>query len=405
MESKRSLYIMTFLCVLGLILTIFCSSSIVSASDTLKLGVIVPLSGAAAEPGTRMLKAIELAANDVNKAGGVLGKKIELVVWDEEAKVDKALTGAKKLIMQDKVWGFVGGYRTGVSLAIMDVSADEKVLWMITDSVGDQITDKIKENYNKYKYTFRSQSPASDFARNGIPFLTDVVKTKKYFYVSENTQWTKSLGDALSKFATSLGIECVGTVECDPGATEFTSEIEKIRQANPGAVICSLAAAAGPAFARQYTEARINIPIMYCAGIMTFLDVVQGLGDKANYQCTMAWLWDIPVTPKTLDFYKRYTPYYARPGGSEDSRGYDGLMLVAEGIKKAGSFDVDKVVKALESIEYVGVSGKFVFTKDHQPKYGKGFLEPIIVQWLDKKGYVIYPQKLANSTFKLMPSK
>jgi branched-chain amino acid transport system substrate-binding protein len=405
MVKKQSLYIMTFCCILGLILAIFCSSRIVSAADTLKLGVIVPLSGAAAEPGTRMLKAIELAANDVNKSGGVLGKKIELVVWDEEAKVDKALTGAKKLIMQDKVWGLVGGYRTGVSLAIIDVSADEKVIWMITDSVGDQITDKIKENYDKYKYTFRSQSPASDFAKNGIPFLTDVVKTKKYFYVSENTQWTKSLGEALNKFAVPLGIECVGTVECDPGATEFTSEIEKIRQANPGAVICSLAAAAGPAFARQYAEARIRIPIMYCAGIMTFQDVVQGLGDKANYQCTMAWLWDIPVTPKTLDFYKRYTQYYARPGGSEDSRGYDGLMLIVEGIKKAKSFDVDKVAKALEGIEYVGVSGKFVFGKDHQPKYGQGLLEPIIVQWFNKKGYVIYPPRLANSAFKLMPSK
>ena len=405
MRKKQLLWEKVLGFIFWLILLTFCSSELVSASDTLKLGVIVPLSGTAAEPGTRMLKAIELAAQDVNKSGGVLGKKIELIVWDEEAKVDKAVTGAQKLIMKDNVWGFVGGFRTGVSLAIMDISADYKKLWMITDSVGDQITDKIVANYDRYKYTFRSQSPASDFAKCAIPFLTEIVKTKKYFYLSENVLWAQSLGEALKKFSAPLGIECVGTVECDPNATEFTSEIEKIKRANPGAIISSLACAEGPAFARQYSEARVGIPVMYCAGIMTFQDVVQGIGNKANYQCTQAWCWDIPVTPKTLDFYKRYTKYYTRPGGSEDTRSYDGFMLLVEGIKKAGSFDVEKVVKALENIEYVGVSGKFVYGKEHQPKFGRGFLEPIIIQWLDGKGYVIYPSTLGTASFKMMPSK
>lgn len=371
----------------------------VHAAETLKIGVLVPLTGPIAEGGTRMLKAIELATNEINQAGGVLGRKIELKVWDTEGKVEKGVTGAKKLILQDDVWGLIGTYRSGVTLAVQDVAWEHKKILMVTDAASNEITRRVKENYDKYKYTFRSAASIDQFAELMIPFITDVVKAKSYFYVSETTLWTKELGDVVKKFADTHGIKFLGSVECDPAATEFTSEIAKIKNANPDAVLCSLAGAAAVPFAKQYYENKVGKPIIYGLGMITFKNVIMEMGEKANYQSTAAFCWDIPVTPKTLGFYEKYTKVYSRPGGYEDVRSYDGMYVLIDGIKRAASLDVEKVIKALEKTNYTGVAGRYVFGEDHQCKLGKGFLEGVVVEWVNGKDYILYPPNVAKSKY------
>ena len=370
-----------------------------NAAETLKIGVLVPLTGPVAEGGTRMLKAIELATNEINQAGGVLGRKIELKVWDTEGKVEKGVTGAKKLIMQDDVWGLIGTYRSGVTLAVQDVAFENKKILMVTDAASNEITRRVKENYNKYKYTFRSAASIDQFAELMVPFMTDVTNAKSYFYVSETTLWTKELGDVVKKFADTRGIKFLGSVECDPAATEFTSEIAKIKNAKPDAVLCSLAGAAAVPFAKQYYENKVGKPIVYGLGMITFKNVIMEMGEKANYQSTMAFCWDLPVTKKTLGFYEKYTKLYSAPGGYEDVRSYDGMYVLMEGIKKAGSLDVEKVIKALEKTDYTGVAGRYVFGEDHQCKLGKGLLEGVLIEWVNGKDHVLYPPNVAKSKY------
>jgi len=373
-----------------------------NATETLKIGVLVPLTGPIAEGGTRMLKAMEMATDEINKSGGVLGRKIELKIWDTEGKVEKGVTGAKKLILQDDVWGLIGVYRSGVALAVQDVVPEYKKIFMVTDAASNQITRRVKEDYNKYKYTFRSAASIDQFAELMIPFLTDVVKAKSYFYVSETTLWTKELGEVVKKFADTHGIKFLGTVECDPAAQEFTSEIAKVKNANPDAVLCTLAGAAAVPFAKQYYENKVGKPIIYGLGMITFKNVIAEMGDKANYQSTAAFCWDIPVTPKTLSFYEKYTKVYSRPGGYEDVRSYDGMYVLIDGIRRAGSLDVEKVIKALEKTDYIGVAGRYVFEDDHQSKLGKGFLQGVIVEWVNGKDYILFPSHVATS--KLIPA-
>jgi branched-chain amino acid transport system substrate-binding protein len=370
-----------------------------NAAEALKIGVLVPLTGPVAEGGTRMLKAIELATDEMNQAGGVLGRKIELKVWDTEGKVEKGVTGAKKLIMQDDVWGLIGTYRSGVTLAVQDVAFENKKILMVTDAASNEITRRVKENYNKYKYTFRSAASIDQFAELMVPFLTEVVKAKSYFYVSETTLWTKELGDVVKKFADIHGIKFLGSVECDPAATEFTSEIAKIKNVKPDAVLCSLAGAAAVPFAKQYYENKVGKPIVYGLGMITFKNVIMEMGEKANYQSTMAFCWDLPVTNKTLEFYKKYTKLYSAPGGYEDVRSYDGMYILMDGIKRAGSLDVEKVIKTLEKTDYTGVAGRYVFGEDHQCKLGKGLLEGVIIEWVNGKDHVLYPPSVAKSKY------
>jgi len=388
-----------------LVLTVGCLAfvSAAAAAEELKIGVLVPLTGPVAEGGTRMAKAIELATKEINESGGVLGRQIKLIVWDTESKVEKGVSGAKKLILKDRVWGLIGCYRSGVALAVQDESAKHKKIFMVTDAASNQITARVKEDYDKYKYTFRSGAAIDQFAESLIPFLTKVTNSKTYFYVSETTMWTQELGKVVDNYAKQNNIKNLGSVQCDPAATEFTSEIAKVKEANPDAVICTLAGAAAIPFAKQYHDLKVGKPIIYALGMITFKNVILEMGEKADYQCSLAFCWDVPITPKTLPFYKNFTAAYGRPGGYEDIRSYDGMYLLAEGIKKAGTLDTEKVIKALEGIKLTGAAGNYIFDESHQCKLGVGLLEGVIVEWVGGKDYILYPEKVATSAYKPAP--
>jgi branched-chain amino acid transport system substrate-binding protein len=370
-----------------------------NAAEKLKIGVIIPLTGPVAEGGTRMLKAFELARDEINAKGGVLGKEIELVVWDDGDKVERGITGAKKLIDVDDVWCLAGVYRSGIALPVSDIAANSKKIFMVTDAASPDITGKVLKDYNTYKYIFRAAASTDHFALIVTPFLTDIVKAKSYYYMSENTKWTQDLGKTLRKFADEKGIKFLGESLSDPGATEFMSEITKIKELKPDAVVCTLAGAGGIPFAKQYYDMKAGSPIVNAPGVMTFKSVIDEMKEKSDYASVSAFCWDVAITDKTIPFYKKFTEKYDRPGGYEDVRSYDGLYVITEGIKKAGTFDTDKVISALEKIEYTGVAGRYVFDKSHQAQFGKGYLTGVIIEWKNQKSNILYPPNVATSKY------
>jgi branched-chain amino acid transport system substrate-binding protein len=369
------------------------------AADSLKIGVLVPISGPPAEGGTRMLKSIKIATEEINEAGGVLGKKVELEVWDDEAQVDKGVTGAKKLLLKDKVWALIGGYRSGVTLAQQEVAAEQKRIYMVTDSASNEITDRVKQDYNKYKYTFRSVMNVDQVGELMLPVLTEVVRAKTYFYVAETTVWSRDLAELLRKAAESRGIKRVGYVECDPAAQEFTSELAKIKEANPDVVLCALSGSNDVPFVKQYIGLKVSKPLCFHAADIIFKT---DLGEHGNYLICMAYSWKLPLTPKTLPFYEKFTKVHGEPDGWQDMRSYDGMHILIDGIKRAGSLDVEKVIKSLEATDYMGAAGRYVFDDKHQCKWGPGYLEGIIFQRIQGKDMILYPPKVAMG--KLAPA-
>ena len=374
--------------------------SVAFAAEPLKIGVTVPISGPSSDGGMRMLKSIQIATEEINAAGGVLGKKIELEVWDDETKVDKGITGVKKLLLKDKVWGLIGGYRSGVVLAQQDVAMEQKRIFMVTDAAANEIVDRVGRDYNKYKYTFRSVMNVDQVGQLMLPVLTDVVKAKNYFYVAETTVWSRDLAEVLRKAAEAKGIKRVGYVECDPAAQEFTSELAKIKEANPDVVLSAISGSSDVPLAKQYYDLKVPSPLCFhAAGIATKVD----LAEKGSYMSFMAFFWDIPITPKTKNFYEKFVKAHARPDGWQDVRSYDGMYILMEAIKRAGSLDVEKVVKALEQTDHVGAAGRYVFDEKHQAKWGPGFLEGLILQRVDGKDFILYPAKVATGKFTRAP--
>lgn len=370
------------------------------ADDAIKIGVTIPLSGPSADGGTRMLKSIQIATEEINAAGGVLGKKVALEVWDDETKVDKGITGIKKFMFKDNVWGVIGGYRSGVVLAQQDPIMEQKKIFMVTDAAAMDVTDRVGKDYNKYKYTFRSVMNVNQVGELMLPVLTDVMKAKTYFYLAETTVWSRDLAEILRKTAEAKGIKRVGYAECDPAAQEFTSELAKIKEAKPDVVLCAISGSSDVPFAKQYYDLKVPHPLCFhAAAIMLKVD----LAEKGNYLSFMAYTWNIPITPKTVGFHEKFNKVHAQPDGWQDVRSYDGMHILIDGIRRAGTLDPEKVVAALEKTDFVGAAGRYVFDKNHQAKWGPGFTEGLILQRIEGKDSVLYPSSIAKRNFSRAP--
>ncbi|PKL14982.1 MAG: ABC transporter substrate-binding protein, partial [Spirochaetae bacterium HGW-Spirochaetae-6] len=123
-----------------------------SGSDTIKVGVLAPTS---VFFGQMVVEGIQMAIAEVNEQGGILGKKVEAVIINDEDKADVGTLGLTKAIESDKIDVILGGVNSGVVLACMEVMAKYKKLWLGTGGASTKVVQNVKDDYEKYKYYFR----------------------------------------------------------------------------------------------------------------------------------------------------------------------------------------------------------------------------------------------------------
>jgi len=361
----------------------------------LKLGVLLPLSGPSSEGGNRMKNAFEMAKDDINSGGGILGREVELVYYDTAGNAEKGVTGAKKLIEEDKVFALIGLYTSGVALAVAEVAADYSIPMMVTVAASPKIPGLVKENPDRYRYMFRTGADVTHFTLNTAPFVTDIVGAKTYYYVGQEAIWSKALDKVFESYLKDKGVTKVGNAFVPRGTQEFSSIIADIKTKDPDVVVASTVSAEGVPFAKQYYDAKVPVPFIATAGVLTFEDVVKKMGEKGNYVCFMSWCWDVPFTSKTREFYRRYRERYGyAPTGYEDVRSYDGLMVFAQAINKAGELDYDKIKEALETNKFESVAGFYEFDEGHQAKWGEGLLTGVIGEWYNGEARILWPEKV-----------
>jgi len=364
-----------------------------------KIGLLIPMSGDAGDHGQIMIDGAKIAQEEINAAGGILGRQVELIPFDSAANTEKGVTGAKKLIEQDKVDALVGTYRTGVALAVMDVAADAKIPFLISMAASDEIRNKIGKDNSYYKYVFKVAPDVADYTANLLPFLTDITKAKTYYYAAENTAWAKQLGSVMKKQAEAAGIKLVGEAYVDTSATEFTATIMDIKKANPDVVVCGIITAPGVPFAKQYYDAKVPVPMVVTSGVLTIPNTIKNMGAQSDYISFGLFNIDKPITDLTVPFWEKFQEKYGYRGtGFNEVKTYDSIRILAEAINKAGSFDKDALAKTLETEQFKGLAGTYKFDEtDHQAKWGEGYVNGVLAEWKDGKAQVIWPENVRDS--------
>jgi len=392
MRKSLCMTLVASVAVLGLGIT-----SASAADCPIKIGGLAPLSA----PGTvvggeAMRDAMLIAEDDINKAGGVLGCDVKVVIADSEGLPEKAAAIMEKLITQDGVTAVGGAYHSSVGVASKDVADARHMPVVFAETWNDTITG------DKQKYIFRI-APLSSWASSTIwKFWLTAPDIKKAAILTENTDYGIPAAEETKKGLATGGVETV-VFSVDIGTQDYAGIVERIKAEDPDVIIVLATGEAGYNFQQQASDAGIgSLDIPFHAGQVS-------LESKAYWENVpdgnMAFVQRIGL-PENLfnDKAKNFAKVYKERTGKDGvesyaMEAYDSIAILAQAINEAGSTDGDAIVEALENIKYDGVLGEIYFpygTKKDPSVDGHG--DEWWHQWPDVALTVIQYQKEGQSS-------
>ncbi|NLM46325.1 MAG: ABC transporter substrate-binding protein [Firmicutes bacterium] len=337
-------------------------------SDTIKVGVNYELSGEVAAYGTTAKDAILLAFDEINAAGGVLGKKIEAVVLDNKSDAAEALNVATKLITQEKVVAHLGPATTGATLNVVPVCTEYKVP-LITNSATNPDVTVDPQTKETREYVFRTcfiDPPqavvAAEFAVNQLG------KKKMAVYYDNTNDYSKGLYQVFKEQVIALGGEIVAEEGYVKEDQEFRPTLTKFKQSGAELIYIPGYYEKVAKIISQARELGIDVPFLGADG-WDSPDLVEVAGPEAlnNTFFTNHYSPQDP-SEKVQNFVKAYKERYGSIPASFSATAYDAAYLLADAIKRAGSTDTVAITKALaETKDFDGITGKFSFDEQHNP--------------------------------------
>ena len=343
------------------------------AADPIKIGVSGPFTGGSSSMGVSMRDGVRLAAQEINKNGGVLGRQIQLVERDDEAKNERGVQIAQELINREKVVATVGFINTGVALAAQRFYQDAKIPVMNNVATGSVITQQFKDQPENY--VFRNAAHDSIQA----PMIVEEAITrrgcKKVAILADSTNYGQ-LGRAdLEKALELKGIKPVAVEKFNIKDVDMTAQLLKAKEAGAEAI---LTYGIGPELAQianGMTKLGWKVPMVgsWTLSMANYIDNAGPGGEGARMPQTFI---QEPTTPKRQSFIVNYLKTFNPKNSRIDSpvsaaQGYDSIYLLAAAIKQAGSTEGPKVKAALEDlkapVEGVVTTYNKPFTKtDHE---------------------------------------
>lgn len=384
------------------------------AQQEVRIGVIYPLTGAAASSGAEMKNALELAADIINNgaksvpnlpfsAGGGLpnlkGAKIKLVFADHQGNPQVGATETERLITQEKVVAIVGAYFSNVTATASQVAERYKIPFVNPESSSASLTQR------NFKWFFRTTAHDDLFVHNFFDFFKDLeakkgIKVKQLASFNENTLWGNETTKLETKLAEEKGYTLTKSISYPAKSTQLTSEVQLLKAAAPQVVMQSSYLGDAIMAMKTYKELGFS-PDMILANNAGFTDTefIRTLGKDADYVITRdVWSLDLaknnPLIKQVNDLY--FERNKANFTGNS-SRTFTGLMTLADAINRAGSTEPEAIRKALTETNIPG--NKIImpwkgikFDEKGQNVYGSG----ILVQIIDGKYNTVWPFDLAT---------
>jgi branched-chain amino acid transport system substrate-binding protein len=323
-----------------------------SAADAIKIGVSGPFTGGSAPMGTSMRDGVRLAAAEINAKGGVLGRKIELIERDDEAKNERGVQIAQELINKDKVAATVGFINTGVAQASQRFYQQAKIPVMNNVATGSIITQQFAAQPENYIF----RNSASDQIQSAmiVQEAVDRRKFRKVAILADSTNYGQ-LGRAdLEKVLTAKGITPVVVEKYNLQDVDMTAQLLKAKQAGAEVV---LTYGIGPELAQianGMEKLGWKVPLIgsWTLAMANFIDNAGKNGEGTRMPQTFIQDANTPKRKAFIDAYvKAYNPPNGRmPSAVSAAQGYDSIYLLAAAIKQAGGTEGPKVLAALENL-------------------------------------------------------
>jgi branched-chain amino acid transport system substrate-binding protein len=375
-------------------------------ADTIKIGVIAE---AQAVAGSSIPQAAQLAADEINAAGGVDGHKIEIISYDNHSSAAESVRAFQRAATEDHVNAVIASYISEVVLALEPWTGRLKTVMVTPGAASDVITQNIAKDYDNLKYTFHGYLTSTSLADSTCDAAKDLLvkelHMKTAVVMSEDAAWTTPLDAEYLKCLPNIGINVVDHIRFSPDTTDFTPIFNKIEGEKPDVMITGISHV-GVQPTVQWKQQEVPIPMLGVASQATnssFWNDTNGATEGVLYQAVSGP--GVAVTPKTLPFVDAFKKRYGNFPSYCGYTAYDEVYYIADAIKRAGSTDPDKLVDALEKTDYVGTIGRVQFKgKDspnpHALKIGADTITGLMLQWQDGKQTNLWPANVANGKLK-----
>ena len=323
-----------------------------SSGDTIKVGVYGDLTGQTASFGQSTKNGVQLAVDEINAAGGVNGKKIELIVEDDQGTPEKAKTVISKLISQDKVQAVIGEVASSNSLAAAPVAQEAKIPMISPSSTNPQVTEK-GDYISRVCFIDPFQgSVMAKFAANTLKAKTAAV------FGDVNSDYSKGLTQFFEQEFTKLGGKVVAKESYTQQDPDFKGQLTKIRQLNPDVIYIPGYYGQVGIIAKQARELGMNQPLLGGDG-WDSPDLWKLGGDALkNAYISNHYSAENPA-PEIQNFVKNYTAKFGAAPDSLAALAYDAAKVLADAIKRAGGAgDSAKLKDAINATkDFAGVTG------------------------------------------------
>ncbi len=340
----------------------FASINVIAApTKTVVVGLNIPQTGPYSDQGADQLRAYQLAIEQINKSGGVMGLQIVTTIGDDQTKAPVAVENAGRMIDRDGAIMITGGSSTGTAVAVSGLCQQKKTIFMATLTHGNETTD-ISCHYHTFRRYINAYNSAHAMART----LLTKYGTGRWFYITADYVWGHSVFDSLTAVVEPKGATTVKNVLVPLGTTDFSSALSQAQAAKPDVLVIT-------EFGRDMVNA-LNQAAQFGLTKTTKILVpladeymAKGTGDNFDNVVTTApfyWQYHAAKYPAAKKFVDAFTAKYGAPPSNGAECAYTDMFQWKGGIERAGSLDPAKFIEKMEG---------YHFTATKEPEYWRAF--------------------------------
>jgi branched-chain amino acid transport system substrate-binding protein len=315
--------------------------AIVKAEDTIKFGHLTPRTGFVGQIGEYGFRGATLAVEELNAAGGILGRKIDLIAEDS-VNPSTAVTKAQKLIERDKVVCLVGEVSSASGLAIAEQAKRGKIVYVNTGCNSDELRGK---SCNRYMFHVEGCNTMYTKTIGHWQKAKNLIKGARWYFLTADYAFGHDLYRVSSRFLEENGGVNIGNDMVPTNTSDYSAYILKLRQAKPDFVYLNLAGVDQTTFLKQYRE--YNLPYALAGGVMDTVPFWAAGIDALSGHWQSLWFHGLNF-PGSIAFTKRFSDKYGGPPDNQAWGDYTAVRILAQTMSETKSTDSGKIVAHLE---------------------------------------------------------
>lgn len=331
-------------------------------ADTIKIGALAPLTGPVSVYGQATSKGAHLAVEEINAAGGINGKQIQYIEYDEKGDSEEAINAYNRLVNEDKVVALVGDVTSTPSIAVAQRAKEDNLPMITPTGTAAPIT---LQGPNVFRVCFIDPDQGNMMASYAAEKMG---VTRAAVITNAADDYSVGLSDAFKSTAGEVGIEIVASETYNSEDVDFKTQLTKISQAQPEILYAPDYYGVNILVVQQAKQVGLNVPVLGGDGYDGILNVTadNNPGEADGVIFTNHIVYSDPAEDIQA-FYASYTEKYDEDPISFSALGYDAVRMMAQAIENAGSTDSQAIIDELNKITYDGITGTISFDENGDP--------------------------------------